>query len=309
MDSQVVKKAFIHLQAQLCQSLQQYETAPISTDVWERPEGGGGTTRVLRHGTVFDSVGVNFSHVFGSAMPKSATSHRPELAGRKFEAMGVSSVIHPHNPYVPTAHMNVRFLVAHKEGSAPIWWFGGGYDLTPYYPFLEDVKHWHKTAFDLCQPFGEGIYPRYKKWADEYFYLPHRQETRGVGGLFFDDLNSAAWGWEYAKCFQFVQAVGESFWKAYAPILDKRYQHPFEARHRAFQAYRRGRYVEFNLLYDRGTLFGIHSQGRTESIFISLPPRVHWEYQWQPVPNSEEAVLYDTFLKARDWLRYGLEPA
>lgn len=301
-ECQQIKDYLLTLQATLCAHLQQYETQPILTDQWQRKEGGGGITRLLRHGEVFDSAGVNFSHVMGERLPPSATQQRPELAGRQFEAMGVSSVVHPVNPYVPTSHMNVRFFLAQKKDEAPIWWFGGGFDLTPYYPFLEDVEHWHQNAFNACNPFGEAIYPHYKAWADRYFYLPHRQEPRGVGGLFFDDLNSETWGWDFEKCFAFMQSVGDHFWQAYGSILEKRHHHGYTAREIQFQRYRRGRYVEFNLVYDRGTLFGLQSGGRTESILMSLPPQVTWEYQWEPAPHSPEAALYEEFLKIKDWI-------
>jgi coproporphyrinogen III oxidase len=241
---------------------------------------------------------VNFSHVFGDKMPASATAHRPELAGRCFEAMGVSLVIHPHNPYVPTSHANVRFFIAEKEGEAPVWWFGGGFDLTPFYPNEDDVVHWHQVAFDTCAPFGADVYGKYKAWCDEYFYLKHRGETRGVGGLFFDDLNQ--WGFE--QSFAFMRAVGESYIKAYQPIVAKRKDTPYGERERQFQLYRRGRYVEFNLVFDRGTLFGLQSGGRTESILMSMPPLVRWQYGYQPEAGSPEARLYERYLKPQDWL-------
>lgn len=298
-----VKQYLLALQSSLCDELQAYEpSTKIQQDEWQRSLGGGGITRVLRHGNVFDSAGVNFSHVMGENLPPSATNHRPELAGRQFEAMGVSSVIHPVNPFVPTCHMNVRFFIAQKENSAPIWWFGGGFDLTPYYPIHEDVIHWHQVAKKACTPFGDNIYPQYKAWADKYFYLPHRQETRGVGGLFFDDLNSETFGWDFAKCFNLMQSVGSHFWQAYGPLLKKRNHMPFSKEEQAFQRYRRGRYVEFNLVYDRGTLFGLQSGGRTESILMSLPPQVSFEYQWAPPPGSKEALLYERYLQPREWL-------
>lgn len=298
-----VKRYLLALQNSLCDQIQAYEPAiKIQQDEWQRPGGGGGITRVLRHGKVFDSAGVNFSHVMGENLPPSATNHRPELAGRQFEAMGVSSVIHPVNPHVPTCHMNVRFFIAFKENSPPIWWFGGGFDLTPYYPIHEDVVDWHHVAKKACSSFGENIYAEYKAWADKYFYLPHRQETRGIGGLFFDDLNTQTFGWDFAKCFSFLQSVGDHFWQAYGPIVAKRYQMPFSQQEQDFQRYRRGRYVEFNLVYDRGTLFGLQSGGRTESILMSLPPQVTFEYQWAPKPGSQEAILYDHYLKPQDWL-------
>lgn len=267
-------------------------------DSWTRPEGGGGKSRVIRGGAVFEKGGVNFSHVMGDRMPASATAHRPELAGRRFEAMGVSLVIHPDNPYVPTSHANVRFFIAEKQGEEPVWWFGGGYDLTPYYGFDEDCTHWHKTARDACAPFGEHIYPKYKKWCDDYFFLKHRNEPRGIGGLFFDDLNELG----FEKSFQFMQAVGDSYTKAYIPIVLKRKDTEYGEEEKQFQLYRRGRYVEFNLVYDRGTLFGLQTGGRTESILMSLPPLVRWEYNWSPEPGSPEAELYEKYLVAREWL-------
>lgn len=302
-----VKETLLALQETLCQSLQSFESKTFLIDKWQRPEEGrgitgSGITCLLRNGQVFESAGVNFSHVFGEHMPVSATAHRPELAGRKFEAMGISTVIHPQNPYVPTSHMNVRFFIAHKENEAPIWWFGGGFDLTPYYPFQEDAVYWHQIARRACEKFGPEVYPKYKAWADKYFYLPHRQEARGIGGLFFDDLNTTTWGWDFEQCFAFLDSVGQHFWPAYGPILQKRYQLPFGEQERKFQCYRRGRYVEFNLIYDRGTLFGLQSGGRTESILMSLPPNVSWEYQWQPLKGSPEADLYENFLQPKEWV-------
>ena len=267
-------------------------------DNWQRPEGGGGESRVLRDGAVFEQAGINFSHVTGASLPAAASARRPELSGRGFEAMGVSLVIHPRNPMVPTSHANVRFFVAHSEDAEPVWWFGGGFDLTPYYPFHEDVLHWHETARAACKPFGEDIYPRFKKWCDEYFYLRHRGETRGVGGLFFDDLND----WEFERCFEFMRSVGDRYLDAYLPIVQRRKNTDFGPEQREFQLYRRGRYVEFNLIYDRGTLFGLQSGGRTESILMSLPPLVRWEYGWQPRPGSPEERLYSDYLRPRDWL-------
>ncbi len=294
-----VKEFLIRLQDNICQSLEQVEPqARFIEDRWDREEGGGGRTRVLSGGQVFEQAGVNFSHVFGQQLPASATAARPELANRQFQAMGVSLVIHPNNPFVPTSHANIRFFIAEKEGEEAIWWFGGGFDLTPFYPFEEDVIHWHQTARKACQPFGDEVYPRYKKWCDEYFYLKHRQETRGVGGLFFDDLSE----WGFDKSFAFMQSVGNHYIDAYLPIVIKRKDTPFTDRHRDFQLYRRGRYVEFNLVFDRGTLFGLQSGGRTESILMSLPPLVKWKYNWKPEPGSEEAVLYDRYLQPRDWL-------
>jgi len=267
-------------------------------DRWERPGGGGGESRVMVGGAVFEQAGVGFSHVFGDQLPPSATKSRPELAGRSFEAMGVSLVLHPHNPYVPTTHANFRFFLAANEQDEPVWWFGGGFDLTPYYPFREDVLSWHRNARDACSDFGDDLYPRLKSWCDKYFFLPHRNETRGVGGLFFDDFNE--FGFE--RSFEFTRTVGDRFLDSYLPIVEARKDHVFGEREREFQLYRRGRYVEFNLLYDRGTLFGLQSGGRTESILMSLPPRVRWEYDWNPEPGSPEAVLYDEYLKPQDWL-------
>lgn len=298
-DAAVVKAFLLDLQNRICAGLAKLDgQATFVADSWTRAEGGGGTSRVLTQGAVFEQAGVNFSHVTGAAMPASATAHRPELAGRSFEAMGVSLVIHPNNPYIPTTHANVRFFIAQKEGADPVWWFGGGFDLTPYYPFEEDVREWHQTSKDICAPFGDEVYPKYKKWCDEYFFLPHRNETRGVGGLFFDDLNQAG----FDQSFSFMQAVGNGFLTAYAPIVERRKDTEFGERERQFQLYRRGRYVEFNLVYDRGTLFGLQTGGRTESILMSMPPLVRWQYGYTPEAGSPEADLYDNYLKPRDWL-------
>lgn len=298
-DINQVKNYLLNLQDQICSALEAEEPdARFIEDPWERAEGGGGRTRVLSNGAVFEQGGVNFSHVFGFNLPPSATAKRPELANRQFEAMGVSLVIHPRNPYVPTSHANVRFLIAKKEGEPAIWWFGGGFDLTPFYPFHEDVLHWHQTAREACQPFGEDVYARYKKWCDEYFFLKHRNETRGAGGLFFDDLNEQG----FEQSFGFMQSVGNHYIPAYLPIVQKRKNTPYGERERNFQLYRRGRYVEFNLVYDRGTLFGLQSGGRTESILMSMPPVAHWQYNWQAEPGSPEALLYDTYLKPQNWL-------
>ena len=287
------------LQDELCEALQALDGgARFRSDSWDRPEGGGGDSRVIEEGALFEKGGINFSAVHGAALPPSATARRPDLAGRSFRATGVSMVLHPRNPYVPTTHGNWRFFVAEKPGEAPVWWFGGGFDLTPYYPFLEDVQHWHRETRAACRPFGADVYPRYKKWADEYFYLKHRDEPRGVGGLFYDDLNE--WGFE--RCFEFSRAVAAQFLHAYVPIAQRRRDTPWAEREREFQLYRRGRYVEFNLVYDRGTLFGLQSGGRIESILMSLPPLVRWVYDWHPRPGSPEAALYDDFLKERDWL-------
>lgn len=295
-----VKAFLLSLQDSLCQQIAAADgQSAFREDNWQREAGGGGRSRVLTQGAVFEQAGVNFSHVTGGQLPASATAHRPELAGRSFEAMGVSLVIHPLNPYVPTSHANVRFFIAEKEGEEPVWWFGGGFDLTPFYPFKEDVLHWHRTARDLCHPFGEEVYPRYKKWCDEYFFIKHRQESRGVGGLFFDDLNTP----DFDRCFDFMQAVGTGFTAAYLPIVAKRQDTPFGERERQFQLYRRGRYVEFNLVWDRGTLFGLQTGGRTESILMSMPPLVRWEYDFHPEPNSPEAALERDFLPVQDWLK------
>ena len=272
--------------------------AVFRTDDWQREQGGGGRSRVLNNGRVFEQTGVNFSHVRGDALPVSATAHRPELSGRRFQAVGLSLVVHPQNPYVPTSHANLRFFIAEDKNKPPLWWFGGGYDLTPYYGFSEDCAHWHQTAKNACLPFGEQVYPEFKKWCDKYFYIRHRNEHRGIGGLFFDDLNE----WDFNTCLRFLESVGDSWLPAYLPIVEKRRHTPFGERERDFQLYRRGRYVEFNLVYDRGTLFGLQTGGRTESILMSLPPLVKWRYNWQPEPGSAEAKLYSDFLQPRDWL-------
>ncbi|MCD9476350.1 oxygen-dependent coproporphyrinogen oxidase [Photobacterium phosphoreum] len=298
INKHAVKTFLLQLQDSICQALAQQESgAEFEQDQWQREQGGGGRSRVLRNGSVFEQAGVNFSHVYGDEMPASATAHRPELAGRRFEAMGVSLVIHPNNPYVPTSHANVRFFIAEKDGEAPVWWFGGGFDLTPFYPFDDDCQHWHDTAKAICAPFGDDVYPQHKAWCDKYFFLPHRDETRGIGGLFFDDLNQ--WGFE--KCFAYTQAVGNGFIDAYVPIVARRYPLPYSEREREFQLYRRGRYVEFNLVYDRGTLFGLQSGGRTESILMSMPPLARWEYCYQPGPDSAEARLSRDYLHPREW--------
>ncbi len=292
-----VKDYLVALQNRICAELEQLDgRAHFAHDAWQRPGGGGGESRVLAEGSVFEQAGVSFSHVFGDQMPPSATKTRPELAGKRFQALGVSLVLHPRSPYIPTTHANFRFFSA--GDNKPVWWFGGGFDLTPYYPFHEDVLHWHKTARDACLPYGDDLYPRYKEWCDRYFYLEHRGETRGVGGLFFDDVNEQG----FDKSFAFVRSVGDSFLSGYRPIVKKRMAHPYGDRQRDFQLYRRGRYVEFNLLYDRGTLFGLQSGGRTESILMSLPPLVRWTYNWQPEPGSAEETLYRDYLKPRDWL-------
>lgn len=294
-----VREYLLGLQQEICSALEEQDgAARFADDQWQRSEGGGGTSKVLTNGRVFEKAGVNFSEVHGDQMPASATAQRPVLAGRAFRALGVSLVVHPENPFVPTTHMNVRFFAAHKPGSEPVWWFGGGFDLTPYYGFTEDAKHWHRIANAACEDFGTETYPRYKQWCDEYFFLKHRNETRGIGGLFFDDLNE----WPLEHCFAFMQSVGNHFLPAYLPIVERRKDTEFGEEQKWFQQYRRGRYVEFNLVYDRGTLFGLQSNGRTESILMSLPPVVRWEYDWQPQPGSAEATLYEEFLTPRDWL-------
>lgn len=298
-DKEAVKQYLLQLQDNIRSGLQNVDGGGTFTeDEWHRPGGGGGRSRVMVEGAVIEKGGVNFSHVFGTQMPASATAHRPELAGRSFQAMGVSLVIHPHNPMVPTSHANVRFFIAEKEGEAPIWWFGGGYDLTPYYGFEDDCRHWHKTAKQACDPYSPDFYSRFKQWCDEYFYLKHREEPRGVGGLFFDDLNELG----FEQSFAFMKSVGDSYLSAYLPIVEARKTLPYTEQQRQFQLYRRGRYVEFNLVYDRGTLFGLQTGGRTESILMSLPPLVRWEYDWQPEEGSEEARLYSEFLRPREWL-------
>ena len=315
-DLPAVKDYFVTLQDRICAALEREDgQEQFREDAWQRPEGGGGRTRTLAEGAVFEQAGVNFSHVSGKQLPPSASAHRPELAGRAWQALGVSLVIHPRNPYVPTSHANVRFFIAYhvdREAApdilspaalahpcaSPVWWFGGGFDLTPYYPFEEDAVHWHRTAKAACDPFGADYYGRFKKWCDEYFYLKHRAETRGVGGLFFDDLHDQG----FAHSFGFTQSVGNHYLDAYLPIVQRRKNTPYGERERDFQLYRRGRYVEFNLVYDRGTLFGLQSGGRTESILMSLPPLVRWRYNWRPEPGTPEARLYDDFLKPRDWL-------
>ena len=299
IDVEAVKAYLLSLQDQICNALETVDgQATFYEDAWQREQGGGGRTRVLRQGQVFEQAGVNFSHVFGEGLPASATAHRPELAGASFQALGVSLVIHPLNPFVPTTHLNVRFFIAEKAGMDPVWWFGGGYDLTPYYGFEEDCIHFHATAKKACDSIDSTWYPKFKKWADDYFYLKHRQEARGIGGIFFDDVND----YDFATCFRFMREVGDSFCEAYMPIVLRRKDHVYNQQHRDFQLYRRGRYVEFNLVYDRGTLFGLQSGGRTESILMSLPPVVNWRYDWCPDAGSAEAALYNQFLPARDWV-------
>ncbi|EDY87245.1 coproporphyrinogen III oxidase, aerobic [gamma proteobacterium HTCC5015] len=307
IDKAAVSDYLRALQEQIAQGLSAVDGAAFVHDQWERePDerlGGGGRGLVLESGEVIEKGGINFSHVFGREMPASATAHRPELAGRRFEAMGVSLVMHPRNPYAPTSHANVRFFIAEKDGAEPVWWFGGGYDLTPFYGFESDCQHWHRTAQAACAPFGEDVYPHFKRWCDEYFYLKHRDEPRGVGGLFFDDINGEADArWNFDNAFALMRSVGDSYLDAYVPILERRKDAPYGERERDFQCYRRGRYVEFNLVFDRGTLFGLQSGGRTESILMSMPPEVRWRYNWQPEQGSAEAELYDTYLRPRDWL-------
>ncbi len=299
LETSEVKKYFLSLQDCISKALEEVDGKAIFfEDKWERKEGGGGRTRVLTDGAVFERAGVNFSHVYGGQLPASAITHRPELMGTRFQALGVSLVIHPLNPYVPTTHLNVRFFVAEKEGQEAIWWFGGGYDLTPYYGFAEDCQHFHRTAKKACDAVDPSLYPKFKKWADDYFFIKHRDEARGVGGIFYDDFNS----FDFDTSFNFTQQVGNSFLDAYVPIVQKRKDITYGTRERDFQLYRRGRYVEFNLVYDRGTLFGLQSGGRTESILMSLPPVVQWRYDWQPEANTPESALYGEYLCAKDWV-------
>ncbi|SET39294.1 oxygen-dependent coproporphyrinogen oxidase [Thorsellia anophelis] len=293
-----IKDFFMSLQDKLCLELAKVDgEKTFKEEQWVREDGGGGRSRVIQDGRIFEQGGVNFSHVFGESMPASATAHRPELMGRSFHALGVSIVMHPKNPYLPTSHANVRFFLAQKPGAEPVWWFGGGFDLTPYYPFKEDVIHWHNQAKSICLPFGSEVYPKYKKWCDEYFYLKHRQEARGVGGLFFDDLNTP----NFAQSFAFTKAVGEGYLDAYLPILERRKNLSYGERERDFQLYRRGRYVEFNLVWDRGTLFGLQTGGRTESILMSMPPLVKWSYGYEVEANSKEAELLTDYLPPKEW--------
>ncbi|VFP88399.1 oxygen-dependent coproporphyrinogen oxidase [Candidatus Erwinia haradaeae] len=300
-DITLVKKFLLTLQEDICQKLEKADcTGIFFKDTWQSPGKGTGCSCILKNGTIFEQIGVNFSHVYGNSMPVFATANRPDLTGCQFEAVGISVVIHPNNPYVPSSHANIRFFMAKRsKNTRPIWWFGGGFDLTPCYGFSEDVVFWHKTAYNLCQPFGDDLYVRYKKWCDDYFYLQHRNEQRGVGGLFFDDLHVNG----FNHSFQFAQAVGHSFCDAYIPILEKRKKLKWGNRERNFQLYRRGRYIEFNLVYDRGTLFGLHSGGRIESIFISMPPFARWEYDYKPQKGSPEEILYRDFLIVKDWLK------
>jgi coproporphyrinogen III oxidase len=298
-DPEAVEAYLLDLQDRLCRGFEELDgRARFREDAWKRGEGGGGRTRVLSDGALLERAGVNFSRVHGPSLPPSATARRPQLAGHRFEAMGVSVVVHPLNPYVPTSHMNVRFLRVEAPGVEGGWWFGGGFDLTPVYAFEEDARDWHRAAEAACRGFGPDVYARFKRWCDEYFYLPHRGETRGVGGIFFDDLSE----WGFARCFEFLRSVGDAYLPAYAAIIERRRGMSWGERERQFQLYRRGRYVEFNLVYDRGTVFGLQSGGRTESILMSLPPLVAWRYDWRPEPGTPEAELYERFLVPRDWV-------
>jgi coproporphyrinogen III oxidase len=298
-DIDSVKNYLLDLQNRNCEQLETQDgVAKFQEDNWKRPEGGGGRTRILQNGAVFEQAGVGFSHVFGDQLPPAATTQHPDLAGRSYQAMGVSLVIHPNNPFVPTSHCNVRFFTAEKENEPAVWWFGGGFDLTPYYGFKEDATFWHQTAKQACDEVDTELYAKFKKWCDEYFFIKHRNEARGIGGLFFDDYNESG----FENSFKLFKSVGDLFLKAYLPIVERRKDHDFNEQHRNFQLYRRGRYVEFNLVYDRGTLFGLQSGGRTESILMSLPPQVRWQYDWTPEPGTAEEKLYTEFLPARDWL-------
>ncbi len=298
MNTANIRSYLLDLQQRIVTALETLDGKTFRRDTWERSEGGGGISALVEEGNLFERGGVNFSHVMGRGLPPSATAHRPELAGRHFEALGVSLVLHPRNPYAPTVHMNVRCFTAFDEHHAPVWWFGGGMDLTPYYGFVEDAEHFHRTCKKALDPFGADYYPRFKKWCDEYFYLKHRQEPRGVGGIFFDDFNALPW----PQAEALWQSVGDHFLPAYLPLMERRRGLPYGERERDFQAYRRGRYVEFNLVYDRGTLFGLQSGGRTESILMSLPPIVRWRYDWHPQPGSREDALLKEFINGRDWV-------
>lgn len=301
MNVSAVEHFLRDLQEHLVSRLSSLDGRPFVRDAWQRAQGGGGLTCILEEGSLFERAGVGYSHVYGSNLPRSASAVRPELAGRGFQALGVSLVLHPRNPYVPTVHMNVRFFAADKPGAAPVWWFGGGMDLTPYYPFVEDVRQFHVACRDALMPFGADRYARYKQWCDRYFVIPHRNEPRGVGGIFFDDLSEP----DFDTCFALLRSVGQQFMPAYEPIVERRRAEPYGERERDFQAYRRGRYVEFNLVYDRGTLFGLQSGGRAESILMSMPPRAIWRYDWSPEPGSAESRLYRDFLVAKDWIGSG----
>lgn len=299
LDPEAVRAYLLDLQDRIAAEARELDPSlQLREDAWERPQGGGGRTRALENGQILEKGGVNFSDVRGGALPPSATATRPELAGAPFRAMGVSVVLHPLNPYAPTSHANVRFFLAEPEGRPPVWWFGGGFDLTPYYGFEEDATAWHQAARDACAPYGQDLHPRLKKQCDDYFHLKHRNEARGIGGIFFDDYVEGG----FPQAFSFLRSVGDAYPAAYFPILRRRADHPYEARHKEFQLYRRGRYVEFNLVYDRGTLFGLQSGGRTESILMSLPPQVNWRYDWTPEPGSPEERLYTEFLPPKDWL-------
>ncbi|MFZ9194782.1 MAG: oxygen-dependent coproporphyrinogen oxidase [Burkholderiales bacterium] len=298
MDTAAVKTYLTGLQDRIVSKLSELDGGNFIRDAWERPQGGGGITRLIEGGNLFERGGVGFSHVFGDNLPPSASAVRPELVGRSFQAMGVSLVLHPRNPYVPTVHLNVRCFIAEKSGVDPVWWFGGGMDLTPYYGFAEDAAHFHRTCRDALAPFGAEYHPKFKQWCDRYFFLKHRNEPRGIGGVFYDDLGEP----DFEHCFALTRSVGDHFLPAYAPIIERRRDVPYGERERDFQAYRRGRYVEFNLVFDRGTLFGLQSGGRTESILMSLPPVVNWRYNWQPEAGTPEAALYTDFLVAKDWL-------
>lgn len=298
MDSAAVNAYLTGLQERIVAALETFDGESFRRDAWTRPQGGGGISRLIEEGGFFERGGVNFSHVTGDQLPASATAHRPELAGRKWEALGVSLVLHPRNPYCPTSHMNVRCFIATKDGSDPVWWFGGGMDLTPYYGFAEDVVHFHQTCRSALAPYGADLHAHYKKWCDDYFFLKHRNEPRGIGGIFYDDLNEGG----FERCFALTQSVGDHFIDAYLPVCAKRRDLPYGEHERDFQAYRRGRYVEFNLVWDRGTLFGLQSGGRTEAILMSLPPVVKWRYDWHPEAGSAEEKLYTDFLPPRDWI-------
>ena len=298
MDRAAIKHYLLNLQDRIVDALERLDGSRFQTDAWDRPGGGGGSTRILEGGSVLERAGVAFSHVSGEKLPEAASALRPELSGLSYEAMGLSLVLHPRNPYVPTTHLNVRFFCAMGTGAEPVWWFGGGMDLTPYYGFEEDAIHFHQQCRSLLLAHGDGLYPRFKKACDDYFYLKHRQEPRGIGGIFFDDLNDGG----FDRCFAIMRSVGDGFSGAYLPIAERRKDQPYGERERQFQLYRRGRYVEFNLVWDRGTLFGLQSGGRTESILMSLPPQVSWRYDWVPEANSPEARLYSDFLAVRDWV-------
>ena len=302
-----VRAFLLDLQSRICQALEAQEAASggqakFVADDWQRPEGGGGRSCVMAGGDVIEKAGVMFSHIHVKNLPASATARHPNIAGRKAQALGVSLVVHPKNPHVPTSHANVRLFIAEAEGEDPIWWFGGGFDLTPFYPVLTDCIHWHQVCHDLCAPFGDTIYDDFKQWCDEYFHLHHRHEQRGVGGLFYDDVNTDSRGWDFATCFEFMQAVGNGYLKGIIPIFERRRDTPYSEAQRDFQLYRRGRYVEYNLVYDRGTLFGLQSNGRIESILVSLPPLTGWQYRYEPEPGSPEFELTDFYLKPQDWL-------